>query len=290
MNIGRVLLLLFLFLTPLLPVTATEVSSLVLPEIQVVPIKDTQSKKQYELYIKLPKGYSESKGKQYPVIYYTDARWHVELLSASTEYIMEETILVGISWQKDIDESLIKEHGEHISRQMDYSVQPSRNPVVQTKFQLGQANNHLAFIRNDVIKTIESRYRADPDNRSYFGYSMGGLFGAYILVTKPETFQNYILGSPALAGDVAYLEDLSAKSNKISDKALKTNVFISHGTLEKDESPNIEAFIDLLRNRNNDKGALEIAVIEGNHQSAFPMTGVQSIKWLANLQKIDVKQ
>ena len=55
-------------------------SYLELPRIQVIPIEDTKNDRQYELYIKLPEGYSENKDKKYPVPYSTDVMWHVEIL------------------------------------------------------------------------------------------------------------------------------------------------------------------------------------------------------------------
>ena len=79
---------------------AVTTSNFELPKIQVVPITDTNANRQYELYIKLPEAYSENNDKSYPVIYTTDAMWHMEMLSGSTEYMLEDVILVGISWQK----------------------------------------------------------------------------------------------------------------------------------------------------------------------------------------------
>ena len=99
----------------------TRVPSLELPKIKVIPIKDIKTDGQYELYVKLPEGYSENNDTKYPVLYYTDAMWHVEILSAATEYMLENVILVGISWQKDISEDLKKEYGVHFSRFSDYS-------------------------------------------------------------------------------------------------------------------------------------------------------------------------
>ncbi len=43
-----------LFLLPFLTVEASETSDFTLSRIQVLPIKDTQPDRQYELYIKLP--------------------------------------------------------------------------------------------------------------------------------------------------------------------------------------------------------------------------------------------
>jgi predicted alpha/beta superfamily hydrolase len=279
MDMKKILIIVCLSILPFLTVEASETSDFTLSKIQVLPIKDTQADRQYELYIKLPEGYSEHKDKSYPVIYFTDAVWHLELLSGATAFLMEDVILVGISWQKDIKEALKKEKGEHVSRYRDYSVSKSSNPETQAKYQLGQASNHLAFIRNDVIKVIEKNYRTDPDNRTYFGYSAGGKFGAYILMAQPDTFKNYILGSPSLWRDIPYLSKLWP-----NHKALNANVFISYGELEKKLSKYVEEFITLLKNRKDRSLTLKQVVIESlDHSPAFPMTGVRSVTWLSNL-------
>ncbi len=258
-----------------------EKSYLELPRIEVIPIKDTKTNRQYELYVKLPEGYSENDDIQYPVIYYTDALWHVEILSGAAEYIMEDAILVGISWQKDIKEEFKKAGRAHVSRYRDYSVSKSSNPEHQAKYQFGQANTHLGFIRNNVIKYIENNYRATPTNRSYFGYSLGGVFGAYTLLTQPDTFKNYILGSPALDGDIPILSGLKSKK-----KSINANVFISYGSLEKELAKYAEEFITLLKNKNDKSLFLERVVIKGSHQTAFPMTGVLSMQWLAQMNSL----
>lgn len=263
---------------------AIKTSYLELPKTEVIPIKETQTNRQYELYVELPDGYSENDSIQYPVIYYTDAMWHIEILSGAAEYIMEEAILVGISWQKDIDEEFKKAGRFHISRYRDYSVSKSSNAEHQAKYQFGQASNHLDFIRNDVIKYVETHYRADPDNRTYFGYSLSGEFGAYILLKQPGTFKNYILGSPSFGGDIPYFSEL-ASTTRQKHSRLNANVFISYGSLEKELGEHAEEFITLLKNRNDESLSLRPVVIEGSHQTAFPMTGVQSVTWLASLTK-----
>jgi len=264
-----------------------EGSPLVLPQIQVVPIKDTKTERNYELYIELPEDYSENNNKTYPVLYYTDAMWHLEILSASTEYMLEDVILVGISWQKDINEDLKNEVGAHVSRFRDYSIRESNKPEIQAKYQLGQAKTHLDFIRNDVIKYIDNTYRTDPNSRTYFGYSLSGEFGIYILLTQPDTFNNYIIGSPTIKTLVPYLSELNSKfgpyeaSNRSS--SLKANVFIAHGSLEEDMVEPNEEFVKLLKGRRDDGLSVLKEVIEGNHGTAFPMTAVRSVAWLSSL-------
>lgn len=255
-----------------------------LPEIEVVPMRDSTTARNYELYIKLPEEYDTKSDKKHPVIYYTDAMWHVELLSGATAFLMEDAILVGISWQTDIKEELKKEVGDHVSRYRDYSAWKSSNAEHQAKYQFGQASNHLKFIQNDVIKYIESNYKTDINNRTYFGYSLSGFFGAYILLAQPETFKNYIIGSPS----VRKLSELKSIDSP-NTKGLNANLFISHGSLEEELSGHIDRFIAYLKNKNDKSLTIEHVVIEGSHQTAFPATGVRSVTWLANMQKREGK-
>jgi predicted alpha/beta superfamily hydrolase/CubicO group peptidase (beta-lactamase class C family) len=210
------------------------------------------------------------------------------MLSGATEYMLEDIILVGISWQLDINEDLKKERGVHVSRFRDYSISKHSDSKTQNKYQLGQANKHLDFIRNDVIKYVEKTYRTNPNSRTYFGYSLGGEFGAYILMTQPDTFNNYIIGSPTIKNEIKHLSELNTKfgpykaSNKKS--SLKANVFITYGSLEdKTVTEPIEAFAKLLNGRLDDGLAVIKDVIDGNHGTAFPTTAVRSVAWLSSL-------
>lgn len=262
-----------------------EGTSLVLPQIQVVPIKDTKTKRNYELYIELPEDYAENNTKTYPVLYYTDAMWHLEMLSGATEYMLEDVILVGISWQKDINEDLKQQYGAHASRFTDYSFWNKANPN-HPKLKFGQAKNHLAFIRNNVIQYVDNNYRTDPDSRSYFGYSLSGAFGAYILLTQPDTFDNYILGSPLSKGLIPYLSEINTELGAIEpnkNNTLHANVFIAYGTLEKDTTEPIDEFLKLLDSRTNLSLSIQNTTIEGDHGTAFPMIAVKSVAWLSSL-------
>ena len=264
----------------------TQTSSLVLPHFQVVPIQEQGTDRAYELYIKLPNSYADNPDTTYPVLYFTDAFWHVEALSAATEYMLEDIILVGISWQKNADKDLMEEAGKHVSRYRDYSMQASKKPEIQNKYNLGHADNHLDFIRNTVFKYVDDNYRADSRSRTYFGYSLGGEFGSYILLTKPHTFHNYIIGSPSIKNEVSFLADLNTKLDSLSlngNNSLHANVFLTYGTEEKDMAEPIEKFVEVLNGRRDRGLALQKEIIEGNHQTAFPMTAVRSIAWLSGI-------
>lgn len=248
-----------------------------MPRTQVAPIMDGNTDRQYELYIKLPEDYSENTDENYPVIYTTDAEVHMDMLSGATEFLMPNVILVGISYQKNLDDERW-----NASRFRDYTVTEISNPEAQARFQAGQARHHLDFIRNDVIPYIENKYRADPAQRSYFGYSLGGAFGAYILFAQPDTFKHYILGSPAFGQrSLQFIDELEEKT-ALQQGEINANVFVSLGELEEDALENTEHFMSVLRRRSEAGLTLTgLEIIENsNHGTAFPETVIRSTRWL----------
>jgi len=226
-----------------------------MPRTHVITINNSETKAQNTLYIKLPEGYEENNDTQYPVIYFTHPVMHIEILSAATESLIEDVILVGLTWQKGMT--------------------------------FGKLDSYLNFIRNDVFKTIENNYRADADRRTYFGYSSGALVGAYILTKHPNTFENFILGSPALGVDHEVIQKIYELESTTAEerKKLNANVFISYGTLEGEDIPHFEKFITMLKNINDESLTLQHVVVEGNHHTSFPMTAVRGVIWLSDLIK-----
>jgi len=230
-----------------------------MPRTQVISIYNSETKAQNTLYIKLPEGYVENNDIEYPVLYFTHPVQHIEILSAASENLIEDVILVGITWQKGMT------------------------------LEFEKLDSYLNFLRKDVFKTIENNYRADASRRTYFGYSAGALVGAYILAEHPNTFKNFILGSPAFGGSLATTRKIfELESNTARErKKLNANVFVAYGTLEKEEGiKGFEKFITMLKNINDESLTLEHVLIEGGtHQTAFPMTAIRSVTWLSDLIK-----
>jgi predicted alpha/beta superfamily hydrolase len=96
----------------------------------------------------------------------------------------------------------------------------------------GGAAKFLAFIRDELIPFIDAKYPTNPKDRIYWGDSLGGLFGTYVLFTKPETFNRYILGSPSLWWADEDAIRLGEEYLKTHDD-LAANVFIGVGGLEE---------------------------------------------------------
>jgi len=276
--VKRIANLVFWLLLPLVGVQAGEPKSYEMPRTQVMAIKDSATEKQYELYIKLPENYGENIDKNYPVIYTTDAVWHMDLLSGFTEFLMPNVILVGISWQTDGNDERA-----HSSRFRDYTTHPSSDPERQAKYRFGQAAKHLTFIRDEVIKYVERNYRAAAGQRAYMAYSLGGSFGAYMLFAAPDTFNHYVLGSPAF-GDRSFkiVEELEAKMAP-QQQDVRVNVFASIGELETSERDITKQFVAILERRKNAGfkfGGLQV-IKESDHTTAVPETFARGIKWLS---------
>jgi predicted alpha/beta superfamily hydrolase len=238
------------------------------------PIEQSETGRDYELYVKLPENYDPSTEQLHPVVYIADARWHIEIISGSMEHLVKDAILVGISWEKGIPVQQ--------SRMRDYT--PDKYTGDKYKHPTGQASEHLAFIRNDVVNYVESEYKIDTTRRTYFGYSVSGTFGCYILLTHPNTFQNYILGSPAPLFDDQFAHEYMPILQAIPD-TLVANVFLSVGS---DEAPeyveNAFSLMRFLKSRKANKSRMDFKVIaSADHGFAFPMSAMQGLYWLAGI-------
>ncbi len=285
-KIAAVVISFFLaFGLPLTSGHASEPAPYEMPRSEVVPIRDSKTDRQYELYIKLPEDYAKNADTRHPVVYTTDGAWHMEMLSGAAEFVLPNAIVVAISWQKNASGDFEGDERPFISRFRDYTVTPASDPETQAKYKVGQASNHLTFIRDDVIKYVEANYQTDPAERIYFGFSLGGAFGSFILFEEPDTFRHYVLGSPAFnAESLAFIQNLAAKS-EATREMLNVNVYVSVGEKETDEMDNINALMSLLQRRTNAGLTLkELEVVEqSGHSEAFPATAVRSFKWLSDL-------
>lgn len=247
-----------------------------IPRTKTVTLKDSNTGRLYRIHIQEPKKYNSAQ--KYPVVYMTDSPYTFPIVTGSARYPinfnkMENVMFVGVAWEKNYSPAL--------SRQRDYTPTTSSPGY---KDPSGQAEKHLSFIRNDVMNYVETHYSIDPKKRTYVGNSFGGLFGAYTLLTAPETFQNYILGSPSLWWDRKYILKLASKTDKLSN-SVRAKVFIGIGANEQyqafDMVEDARKFYRLLKAKEIPNLSLKLHVIESaNHETAFPTSAIQGLWWL----------
>lgn len=103
----------------------------------------------------------------------------------------------------------------------------------------GHADDFMDFIRDDLRPWLSDRYPAAADDVTYFGHSLGGLFGAYTLLTDTGTFDRYILSSPSLWWNDDVIFDI--ERDRADDGDLCSEVFFGIGSLENDAGRRLEA-------------------------------------------------
>lgn len=201
----------------------------------------------YDLYIDLPPGYEES-DQTYPVVYLLDAYevWGLVLQTYQQLIFLNdipEMIIVGISYpiEGDFYTEGMREHLDIRARLFtpthltyEEAVEKHGKGTAQFIRVSGDGKKFLGFIEKELIPFIEKEYRADPNNRGLFGYSLGGTFTTFAMLYKPGLFHNYFIGSPFLNWDdkavytLDNLDQLKATGDTI-------NVYLSWGELESAE-------------------------------------------------------
>jgi predicted alpha/beta superfamily hydrolase len=189
----KIIALLILIICPIAIVSA-QYAMVTIPGSQVRKITSKiVSEQEYELHISLPMGY-ETSNKKYPVLYLMDSQWDFPLVSAifGEEYydgFVPEVIIVGVTWGGS------KPNPDYL-RVRDYT--PTN--IISEK-QSGEADKFLDFMKTELFPFIEANYKADKENRSLMGCSLGGLFTMYTLFTHTDMFAGYVAASPAVDWD-----------------------------------------------------------------------------------------
>ena len=181
-------------------------------------------------------------GKTYPVIYVLDANGFfgmvtdaVRLLAITNE--IPAAYVVGIGYA--VDDGLV---GALSKRYRDLT--PTRGGELEERFRLvgaaaepvtpGGGPAFLRFIVEELKPRIEAAYPVDPSDSTIGGGSLAGLFGTWILLTRPEEFQRYVIFSPSLWWhEYEYRQWEEALAARTED--IDTVAFVTAGGLERVE-------------------------------------------------------
>lgn len=156
--------------------------------------------RRYQVWVDLPASYTAST-QALPVVFVTDPNWSFGMVRSIRDLLgqrgnnIEDFILVGLTHEVGAAA------GE--SRSRDYTPSdplrdPDRNADDYSFPRYGEAEAYRIYVETQVFPLIAARYRADMTRKTFMGHSYGGLFGAYVLLTRPDMFGTYILGSPSL--------------------------------------------------------------------------------------------
>ncbi|WP_426357270.1 alpha/beta hydrolase [Pseudocolwellia sp. HL-MZ19] len=173
-----------------------------------------------KIFIRLPKGYD--KKKSYPLIIKSDgnfnlSRWDESMAELSQKNKIEDSIIVAIPnlfWVDSRNRDLVPPYAR---KDVKIEARPNTDdsPLI-----FGKADLFLNFIELEVIPYLESNYSIN-NNRVLSGFSAGGSFVLYTIVTKPELFSGYFAFSPAAWYDKSIVVNEFKKGlNKVNGKPL----------------------------------------------------------------------
>ncbi len=223
-----------------------------LPDTEVRLLHSSIASDIYRLHISLPLTYANSDN-TYPVVYLADGNGLFPLVRGISEALsggleIPRLILVGIGYDTD-DARAWGRLRERDLLPTDASATDGsrRQEFTRTGIRRGQADLFLRFIREELKPFIEANYRTNPDDSTYVGNSYGGLFGLYVLFHHPDTFQRYIIGSPAIHHDnrvtLTYERDYAAQHED-----LPARVFMAVGAREEMDDHLIDPSFEFVTN------------------------------------------
>ncbi len=93
-------------------------------------------------------------------------------------------------------------------------------PTASPRFKgSGHADDFIEFVSGELRPWLADRYPTAAGQATHFGHSLGGLFGAYTLLTAPSTFDRYIVSSPSLWWDDEVIFDIERRPTRPSRSA-----------------------------------------------------------------------
>jgi len=271
------------------PVSAQDTPAPVsLPRTESRDFTSTINGREYSVYVSLPAGYAQDTGVRFPVIYLTDANWVFGMTVQSHSLLrfgnmVPAALIVGIV-RAGVEQDT--RPGNPAGAERFFDLTPTRDPAIellrakeyQREVRTGGASAFLRVMREELIPDIERRYRTNGD-RTFVGYSLGGLFGMYALLHHPDTFQRLILVSPSLwwDSDIAFKYETQYRS---VHKALPVRLFMSMGEGELDTMLGpMRRLENVMRSRPYEGLHLKTRIFAGErHLSTFPVAVTHGLR------------
>ena len=212
--------------------SATAGAPYVLDGTEVRDVHAVGVKRDYQVFVALPDSYRTS-SRRYPVLFVVDANYAFPLSRSIAQRLsrhagMEEVIVVGLSYAKG--------DTANFSRRRDYTPTTPRShdytsDMPGRAIAFGEAEAYGRFITDDVFPLIAASYRADMGRKIFAGHSYGSLLGLQLLLSRPDAFEHYILGSPSLWYDQGVMFGRESDYAK-AHKDMPASVFFGIGARE----------------------------------------------------------
>lgn len=233
----------------------------------------------HEIRVALPVSYAGS-DRTYPVLWVTDNALETALSVVGAR----ELIIVAIGGKPD-------PAVPGMGRAFDFYPDPDifapgpigdelggRNGREGPAARGGGAAAFRDFLLDDVRPALAADYRMDPDDHALIGYSAGGWFTVYSMLTRPGGFAKYIPGAPSLNFSQGLIWTIEEEYAAAHDD-LVADVFFACGDAEMVRDYQFECFsamarmIERLSFRAYPSLTLRYKILTGeDHGSSFPLT------------------
>lgn len=235
----------FVFALTALPAAATQAATAkeaqkpyFIPKVEKHLIKSKFIDQTFEIHVQVPVSKKDGSEK-FPVLFLTDVNSQLDTGLIHFMQISGETrrfITVGIGYPVDhvlgADNLRARDLTPTVAERPEHNMPIEGVAPVLTEKKLGAAPEFLRFIREQLMPFINSHYNTIPQEATYSGHSFGGLFGLYVLFNQPDTFKNYMIGSPSIWWDNKL--PLKWAENYIkSKKPLNAKVYLATGGREE---------------------------------------------------------
>ncbi|GAA5783986.1 carbohydrate-binding protein [Chitiniphilus shinanonensis] len=168
--------------------------------VQPLAFKGDTLSAAYRIHVSLPPGFQPDTA--YPVLYVLDWSLIGALVTAQYQALRDAgrvvpLIVVGIACP-DSDFACEARRSRDFSPTywpLEEAYLGNDDPELRIS---GGGPAFLAFLRDELIPRIETRYLSDAAARGLHGTSMSGLFASYALVAGGNTFGRYLINSPSL--------------------------------------------------------------------------------------------
>lgn len=187
---------------------------------------ETADGRRYRIFLALPTAGAPAAGR--PIIYMLDGNAAFAALTA--EQLAEHPNLIvatiGYEGDKAFDVN---------ARSRDYTppLPGHTAPVIDPQRPerlMGGAPAFLETLTGDLRAAIEASLSVDPQKRTLWGHSYGGLFTTYALLTQPNAFNSYAPTSPSLGWGDGVMEQVEAAAQLHT--GTPANVLVMLGDME----------------------------------------------------------
>ncbi|HAI75289.1 MAG TPA: hypothetical protein DCM08_03505 [Microscillaceae bacterium] len=240
-------------------------------------LQSTFTNERYKIHIKLPPNYQPNRS--YPVVYHLDADVAIydqlQKIDSLHRLGAAEVVLVALGYGKD------KDYWKKARKRDFRPIKPNAWMVPENRHADSTENNgaadFLQFFENELIPQIEQQYAIDPNRRTFSGYSLGGLFGMYVLFQKPQLFAQHIAISPSLWWDekVCFQYEYAYFSQA---KQMPIRLYTAVGGLERWQLEDWHNFTDVLLGRHYKAFRLQAEILENHdHDQVFTAGFIRGI-------------